>query len=48
MSVGMVGVLPILSFKFNLFTKILDFLLVDALDIDFKESIRVKIEQCRP
>ena len=42
--VGMVYILLILSFKFNFFTDILDFLLVKTLNIDFARGVRVRIE----
>ena len=44
MLVGMVNILLMLSSKFNLFTGILDFLLVETLDIDLRGGVKVRIE----
>ena len=43
--VGIVGILLILSFKFDLFADILGFLLVKALDVNLAGGVIVKIEQ---
>ena len=43
--VGIVSILLILSSEFDLFAGILDFLLVEALNINLRGGIRVRIEQ---
>ena len=46
--VGMVGILLMLSSEFDLFAGILDFLLVEALDVDLGGGVRARIEQWGP
>ena len=45
MLVEIVGILLMLSSGFDLSTKVLDFLLVEALDVILTEGIRVRVEQ---
>ena len=40
----MVGILLILSFEFDLFAEILDFLLVNTLDVNLGGGVRMRIE----